>query len=98
MTDPNDRRAAASRSAAARGVAARAAARRRRITGRVALALAAALTLSLTGYGWAAYNGIVSGLQVSDVLDGQSTSSGGDTNILIMGLDSRLDENGNPLP
>lgn len=98
MTDPHDRRAAASRSAAARGAAARAAARRRRVTGRVALALAAALTLSLTGYGWAAYRGVVSGLQVSDVLDGQSTSSGGDTNILVMGLDSRLDENGNPLP
>ncbi|WP_406638772.1 LCP family protein [Amycolatopsis sp. WGS_07] len=98
MTYPHDRRAAASRAAAARAVAARAAARRRRITGRVALALAAALTLSLTGYGWAAYHGVVSGLQVSDVLDGESTSSGGDTNILIMGLDSRLDENGNPLP
>ncbi|WP_020664606.1 LCP family protein [Amycolatopsis benzoatilytica] len=104
MTDRNDPRAAAPRDAvarrgsAARGVAVRAAARRRRLAGRIALALAAALVLGLTGYAWASYRGLVDGLQVSDVLNGQTTSSGGDTNILIMGLDSRLDENGNPLP
>ena len=62
------------------------------------MGVAAALVLTLTGYGWASYHGLVSGMRVSQALDGEATSSNGDTTILIMGLDSRLDENGNPLP
>lgn len=56
------------------------------------------LVLSLTGYGWAQYHNLVTGLHTSDALGGDTKSGNGDTNILIMGLDSRLDENGNPLP
>src|SRR5665811_1043823 len=37
------------------------------------------------------------GIKRSNILGGKGSTMG-DTNILIMGLDSRLDENGNPLP
>lgn len=56
------------------------------------------LVLCLTGYGWTQYNNLVAGLHTSDALGGDTKSANGDTNILIMGLDSRLDENGNALP
>lgn len=57
------------------------------------------LVLAVTGYGWSQYRGLVDGVYRSGALGGQAgTSTGGATNILIMGLDSRLDENGNPLP
>lgn len=57
------------------------------------------LVLSATGYGWAQYHSLLAGLHTSDVLGGDAPkSANGDTNILIMGLDSRLDENGDPLP
>jgi len=63
------------------------------------LALVSALVLFVTGYGWHAYQSLSSGLTKSDALTGTGTSStNGDTNILVMGLDSRLDQNGNPLP
>ncbi|WP_245787496.1 LCP family protein [Amycolatopsis saalfeldensis] len=56
------------------------------------------LVLCLTGYGWTQYHNLVAGLHTSDALGGDTKSVNGDTNILIMGLDSRLDENGNALP
>ncbi|HEX4252280.1 MAG TPA: LCP family protein [Pseudonocardia sp.] len=63
------------------------------------LALLSALVLFVTGYGWHAYQSLSSGLTKSDALTGTgTTSTNGDTNILVMGLDSRLDQNGNPLP
>jgi LCP family protein required for cell wall assembly len=63
------------------------------------LALVSALVLCVTGYGWHAYQNLSSGLTKSDALTGTgTTSTNGDTNILVMGLDSRLDQNGNPLP
>jgi LCP family protein required for cell wall assembly len=55
------------------------------------------LVLSLVGYAVFEYFNLTSGIQRSDILGGQG-STNGDTNILIMGLDSRLDENGHPLP
>src|SRR5882757_512488 len=72
---------------------------RGRALGRVVLALASALVLFVTGYGWHAYQNLSNGLTKSDALAGTATgSANGDTNILVMGLDSRLDQNGNPLP
>ncbi|MEU6643966.1 LCP family protein [Saccharomonospora sp. NPDC046836] len=65
---------------------------------KVAVGLLAVLVLGLTGYGWSAYRGLVNGLRTSQALSGETTSAGAGTNILIMGLDSRLDENGDPLP
>jgi LCP family protein required for cell wall assembly len=61
------------------------------------IAVVLLLVLSLGGYAVFEYFNLTTGIQRSDILGGQG-STNGDTNILIMGLDSRLDENGNPLP
>ncbi|WP_199432807.1 LCP family protein [Qaidamihabitans albus] len=73
---------------------------RRRYGAKVALALVSALVMSLTGYAWAAMQGLVDGLTVADVI---GTSGGGDMpadgarDILLVGMDSRTDAQGNPL-
>ena len=77
--------------------------RRRRwglVTGYSVLGLVSLLVLSLTGYAWATYTSFNDNLHRSDAQQksGVKASLNGDTNILIMGLDTRLDENGNPLP
>ena len=57
------------------------------------------LVLTVTGYGWSQYQDLLDGIDRSDALRSDAPkSASGDTNILIMGLDSRLDENGDPLP
>jgi LCP family protein required for cell wall assembly len=77
---------------------------RRRVAGKTFVALLSTLVLLVTGYGWRAYHNLSTGLTKSNALSGllgdsgDSTASGADTNILIMGLDSRLDQNGEPLP
>lgn len=65
---------------------------------RLVVALVAGLVLITTGVGWNAYRDVFSGLTHSSALAGGLTSANGDQNILIMGLDSRLDEKGHPLP
>jgi LCP family protein required for cell wall assembly len=77
--------------------------RRRRwglVTGYSVLGLVSLLVLSVTGYAWATYTSLNDNLHRSDAQQksGVKPSLNGDTNILIMGLDTRLDENGNPLP
>jgi LCP family protein required for cell wall assembly len=68
-------------------------------TGYTVLALISLLVLGGTGYAWTTYHSFNTSLNRSDALDGSvPKSNNGDTNILIMGLDSRLDENGNALP
>jgi LCP family protein required for cell wall assembly len=55
--------------------------------------------LVTTGYGWGVLREFSSGLTKSSALGGSSNGvSGTGTNVLVMGLDSRLDQNGNPLP
>src|SRR5450631_3237992 len=71
--------------------------RRRRAVIFSVLGLILLLVVSLMGYAAFQYLSLTLGIKRSDVLGGQG-STAGDTNILIMGLDSRLDENGNPLP
>ncbi|MGH3512004.1 MAG: LCP family protein [Pseudonocardiaceae bacterium] len=57
------------------------------------------LVFSVTGYGWSQYETLLTGIGRSDAIRVDAPkSAGGDTNILIMGLDSRLDGNGKPLP
>ncbi|HEX4723621.1 MAG TPA: LCP family protein [Pseudonocardiaceae bacterium] len=70
------------------------------IVGYAALGLVSLLVLSLTAYAWGQYTTLDSGIHKSNAIAavGEKKSLNGDTNILIMGLDSRLDENGNPLP
>jgi LCP family protein required for cell wall assembly len=69
-----------------------------RLLGRVAVAVVSTLVVGVSGYAWAQYHNLDAGVHKSGALAGGTTSANGDTNILIMGLDSRLDENGNPLP
>jgi LCP family protein required for cell wall assembly len=64
---------------------------------RVAVAVASALVLLLTGYGWSAYRELGARLVTSDVLT-RNRPSDGVVDILLVGLDSRTDAAGNPLP
>jgi LCP family protein required for cell wall assembly len=68
--------------------------------GYTALGLVSLLVLSLSGYAWSQYTILDTSVHKSNAIAAPSEkkSLNGDTNILIMGLDSRLDENGKPLP
>jgi LCP family protein required for cell wall assembly len=68
------------------------------IGARAIIALIAAFVLVATGFGWAGYRNITGGITTSQALAGEPASLGGAQNILIMGLDSRLDQHGRPLP
>jgi LCP family protein required for cell wall assembly len=80
----------------------RAAAPRRRpwalLTGYATLGLVSLVILGVSGYAWNQYRTLSTGIKTSDAIAGGPKSVNGDTNILVMGLDTRLDENGNPLP
>lgn len=76
-----------------------AAVRRRHTTLRGCLALVAALALLATGSGWWMAHGVLGGITVSQALGSDDPkSSGGAMNILLIGLDSRKDQDGNDLP
>jgi LCP family protein required for cell wall assembly len=64
---------------------------------RVAVGAVSALVLLVTGYGWTAYRELGARLVTSDVLT-RDRPSDGVTDILLVGLDSRTDAAGNPLP
>ena len=70
--------------------------------GRVLLIAGLAVVVLVLGYAGYSYVRLTQGITTSDVLvpDGTATtgSAHGDVNLLIMGLDSRVDENGDPLP
>ena len=63
---------------------------------RVGTAIASALVLVLTGGAWGLYRNVTAGITTTDVIRGGS--SGGAQNILLVGVDSRDDAQGNPLP
>nr|WP_246382317.1 LCP family protein [Prauserella isguenensis] len=65
---------------------------------KVALAIVSVLVMSLTGYAWAAMQGLVNGLTMADVIDEGSKPADGARDILLVGMDSRTDAQGNPLP
>ncbi|MCW2564036.1 MAG: cell envelope-related function transcriptional attenuator common domain protein [Mycobacterium sp.] len=65
---------------------------------RVLAGLAAVAVLAVTAVGWAGYRNLSGGITTSQALAGGPASVGGAQNILIMGLDSRLDQHGQPLP
>ncbi|WP_460444040.1 LCP family protein, partial [Amycolatopsis cihanbeyliensis] len=79
-------------------------ARPRRGPGRgpkIALSVVSLLVLSATGYGWAAMQGLVDGLTFADVIESKDTGelpADGARDILLVGMDSRTDAQGNPLP
>lgn len=70
-----------------------------RLLRRTIPALFAALALTVTGLGYWETHGILGGITVSKALGLDSPrSSGGAMNILLIGLDSRKDQDGNDLP
>lgn len=70
--------------------------------GRVLVAAAAVASIAVSGTGFVVYREATTGLTTSDALDGIANNdpngNGRDTNILLIGLDSRKDMDGNDLP
>lgn len=67
---------------------------------KVALAVVSLLVMGLTGYAWAAMQGLVNGLNYANVISdggGGDKPADGARDILLVGLDSRTDAQGNPL-
>lgn len=66
------------------------------------VATAAVASVAVSGVGFAVYREATTGLTTSDALDGIANNdpdvNGADTNILLIGLDSRKDMDGNDLP
>ena len=68
------------------------------VAARVVAGLMAVGVVVVTGLGWTSCRNAAGGITTSQALESAPKSSGGDENILIMGLDSRLDQHGQPLP
>ena len=64
---------------------------------KVLAALVSVVVVVVTGIGWIAYRAASAGITTSDALAGEPASTGSDQNILIMGLDNRRDQRGQPL-
>ncbi|GLY34599.1 LytTR family transcriptional regulator [Amycolatopsis sp. NBRC 101858] len=67
---------------------------------KIALAVVSLLVMGLTGYAWAAMQGLVNGLNYANVISdggGGDKPADGARDILLVGLDSRTDAQGNPL-
>ncbi|WP_116377240.1 LCP family protein [Mycobacterium sp. MFM001] len=63
------------------------------------MALVAVLAVAATGAGWWMAHGVLGGITVSEALRSEDPhSSGGAMNILLIGLDSRKDQDGDELP
>src|SRR5277367_6683137 len=63
------------------------------------MALASVVAVLLTGAGYWVAHGALGGITVSDALSPEDPrSSGNNMNILLIGLDSRKDQDGNDLP
>jgi LCP family protein required for cell wall assembly len=66
---------------------------------RCGVAAISAVVLAATALGWYSIHGMLRGINVSSALGADSPrSSGGEMNILLIGLDSRKDQRGNDLP
>lgn len=71
-----------------------------RFGARIAVTMVSVLVLMVTGYAWAAMQGLVNGLTTADVIgrDPGELPEDGARDILLVGMDSRVDAQGNPLP
>ncbi|TAM68757.1 LCP family protein [Mycobacterium sp.] len=67
------------------------------LKGRLVAGLASAFVMAVTGVGWTGYHTALGRIIISHALPNGATSLGDNQNILLMGLDSRLDQNGQPL-
>ncbi|MFB6809796.1 LCP family protein [Streptomyces sp. NPDC056387] len=72
--------------------------RRRGRTARTLLVTGCAVAVTAAAGVWGAYRDLAGSIGSSKALDGAEKSLHGDTNILLMGLDSRRDQNGEKLP
>ncbi|MCI2418213.1 LCP family protein [Saccharopolyspora sp. K220] len=63
---------------------------------RVVVTVFSVLVLVVTGYAWANYRHLLNGLATSNVTEGAGAD--GATDVLLVGMDSRTDAHGNPLP
>ncbi|MFP5069622.1 LCP family protein [Pseudonocardia nantongensis] len=63
---------------------------------RVGVAVLSALTVLLTGAVWTFYRDVTGGISTTNVIFGGTSGDG--QNILLVGVDSRTDAQGNPLP
>ena len=70
------------------------------IGGKSVLAAVSVLVLGTTYYGWSTISNAEAGVQHADVIDSKTTpkTPGQDMNILLVGMDSRTDAHGDPLP
>ncbi|GAA5160483.1 LCP family protein [Amycolatopsis dongchuanensis] len=66
--------------------------------GLTVVALVSLLVFAATGVGWSQVHRLTAGLSTADVLDPGAASTTGEQNILLVGLDSRTDAQGEPLP
>lgn len=71
--------------------------------GRSLVGVVSTVALSVTAYGWTLLDSVNDGVVTTDVIDSQVTDAGpvpldGAVDILLVGLDSRTDAYGNPLP
>ncbi|RTL70068.1 MAG: LytR family transcriptional regulator [Pseudonocardiaceae bacterium] len=71
--------------------------RRGKVAVRVVVALLSATVVATTGYAWSAYDRLDGGIATSDVLSDDRAADGA-TDILLVGIDSRTDAHGDPLP
>jgi LCP family protein required for cell wall assembly len=73
-----------------------------RLWGRAAFALASVAVVAVTGVSWWGVHHVIGGITVSRALDALGVdaprSGNGAMNVLLIGLDSRKDQNGNDLP
>ncbi|GAA3430757.1 LCP family protein [Kutzneria kofuensis] len=70
------------------------------IGGKSVVAAVSLLVLGTTYYGWSTISNAEAGVQHADVIDTKTTpkTPGQDMNILLVGMDSRTDAHGDPLP
>lgn len=68
------------------------------LKGRLVAGLASAFVMAITGLGWTGYHTALGRIIISHALPNGAAFLGDNQNILLMGLDSRLDQNGKPLP
>lgn len=64
------------------------------LKGRLVASAASAFVMAVTGVGWTGYHTALGRIIISHALPNGAMSLGDNQNILLMGLDSRLDQNG----
>ncbi len=62
------------------------------------MGIVSALVFGATWYGWVQVNHLTTGLTTADVIDPAAQPPMGEQNLLVVGLDTRTDAQGNPLP